>query len=57
MAEEAHEIFQKAGIDPVSYYYLEDVIAGTEVSEAFARSVGYTQCAYFKKRQRFMVDF
>jgi histidinol-phosphatase (PHP family) len=25
--------------------------------EAFARSVGYTQCAYFKKRQRFMVDF
>ena len=25
--------------------------------EAFAKSVGYTQCAYFKKRQRFMVDF
>lgn len=25
--------------------------------EAFAKEVGYTQCAYFKKRQRFMVDF
>jgi len=25
--------------------------------EAFAKDVGYTQCAYFKKRQRFMVDF
>lgn len=25
--------------------------------EDFARSVGYTQCAYFKKRQRFMVNF
>ena len=28
----------------------------TEI-EAFAKEVGYTQCAYFKKRQRFMVDF
>ena len=25
--------------------------------EDFARSVGYTQCAYFKNRKRFMVDF
>lgn len=25
--------------------------------EAFAKEVGYTQCAYFKKRQRYMVDF
>jgi len=25
--------------------------------ETFAKAVGYTQCAYFKKRQRFMVDF
>ncbi len=25
--------------------------------ESFAREVGYTQCAYFKKRQRYMVDF
>ncbi len=25
--------------------------------EAFAKEVGYTQCAYFKKRRRFMVDF
>ncbi|PHR58463.1 MAG: histidinol phosphate phosphatase [Arcobacter sp.] len=25
--------------------------------EAFAKEVGYTQCAYFKKRQRFMVNF
>jgi len=28
-----------------------------EEIEAFAKEVGYTQCAYFKKRQRFMVDF
>jgi histidinol-phosphatase (PHP family) len=25
--------------------------------EAFARSVGYTQCAYFKNRKRYLVDF
>lgn len=25
--------------------------------EAFARSVGYTQCAYFKNRKRYMVNF
>ena len=25
--------------------------------EAFAKEVGYTQCAYFKKRKRHMVDF
>ena len=25
--------------------------------EAFAKEVGYTQCAYFKKHKRFMVDF
>jgi len=25
--------------------------------EAFAKEVGYTQCAYFKKRKRFMVNF
>jgi len=25
--------------------------------ENFAREVGYTQCAYFRKRERFMVDF
>jgi len=25
--------------------------------EALAKEVGYTQCAYFRKRQRFMVDF
>jgi histidinol-phosphatase (PHP family) len=25
--------------------------------EAYAKEVGYTQCAYFKKRQRYMVDF
>ncbi len=28
-----------------------------EEIEAFARSVGYTQCAYFKDRKRFMTDF
>lgn len=28
-----------------------------EEIEEFARSVGYTQCAYFKNRKRFMVDF
>jgi len=36
MAEEAHKTFQKAGIDPVAYYYFEDAISGTEVSNAFA---------------------
>jgi len=39
MAEEAHKTFQKAGIDPVAYYYLEDAISGTEVSKAFARDL------------------
>ena len=28
-----------------------------EEIETFAKSVGYTQCAYFKNRERFMVDF
>lgn len=28
-----------------------------EEIEAFARSVGYTQCAYFKNKERFMIDF
>ena len=28
-----------------------------EEIEAFAKSVGYTQCAYFKDRKRFMVNF
>ncbi len=28
-----------------------------EEIENFAREVGYTQCAYFRKRERFMVDF
>ncbi len=28
-----------------------------EEIEAFAKDIGYTQCAYFKKRKRHMVDF
>jgi len=39
MAEEAHEIFREAGIDAVAYYFMEDVLSGTEVREAFAEEM------------------
>ncbi len=35
----------------------EQVALYRQEIEKFAKEVGYTQCAYFKKRKRFMVDF
>ncbi len=35
----------------------EQVALYRQEIEEFAKEVGYTQCAYFKKRKRFMVDF
>ncbi len=38
LAEEAHEIFAKAGLDPVAYYFYDDVYSGKESRAAFAAS-------------------
>ena len=38
MAEEAHDALTKAGLDPVAYYFYDDVYAGTEARRAFAES-------------------
>ena len=38
MAKEAHEVLTKAGLDPVAYYFYDDVYAGTEARRAFAES-------------------
>ncbi len=36
ISEEAHTTFKSLGIDPVKYYYIDDVLAGDEVSDAIA---------------------
>lgn len=36
LAEKAHNYFYKLGIDPIAYYYLDDVLAGPEVTKAIA---------------------
>jgi len=36
LGEEVHEVFRNAGIDVVAYYFMDDVISGIEVKEAFA---------------------
>lgn len=38
MAEEVHPVLTKAGLDPVAYYFYDDVYAGTESRIAFAQS-------------------
>ncbi len=38
LAEEAHPVLAKAGIDAVGYYFYDDVYSGPEVRAAFARS-------------------
>ncbi len=38
MAEQAHTVLAKAGLDPVAYYFYDDVYSGKEVREAFADS-------------------
>ena len=38
LAEEAHPVFTKAGLDPVAYYFYDDVYSGKEVRQAFAKS-------------------
>jgi hypothetical protein len=38
MAEEAHAELANAGLDPVAYYFYDDVYAGTEARRAFAES-------------------
>jgi hypothetical protein len=38
MAEEAHQVLTEAGLDPVAYYFYDDVYAGTEARKAFAES-------------------
>lgn len=46
MAEEAHTVLAKAGLDAVAYYFYDDVYSGTEARAAFAaswqrRGIGY----------------
>jgi hypothetical protein len=38
LAEQAHKVFTKSGLDPVAYYFYDDVYSGKEVREAFAES-------------------
>ena len=38
MAEEVHAEFTSAGLDPVAYYFYDDVYAGKEATRAFAES-------------------
>jgi hypothetical protein len=38
LAEEAHGIFAEAGLDPVAYYFYDDVYSGKESRAAFAAS-------------------
>ncbi|MBR9997375.1 MAG: hypothetical protein KFF73_00320 [Cyclobacteriaceae bacterium] len=35
-AGEAHEYFKKIGVDPVAYFYLEDLFAGIDASRVYA---------------------
>jgi len=39
LANTAHETFREVGIDPVKYYYLDDVMAGSDVSRAIAQEM------------------
>jgi hypothetical protein len=36
IAEEAHATFKQVGIDPVKYYYMDDVLAGDDVTAAIS---------------------
>ena len=38
MAEQAHPVLTAAGMDPVAYYFYDDVYSGNEVRAAFAQS-------------------
>jgi len=38
LAEQAHKALAKAGVDPVAYYFYDDVYSGGEVRAAFAAS-------------------
>ncbi len=38
-ATEAHSVLKDAGVDPVKYYYMDDVLAGNEVSQAIAEEM------------------
>lgn len=38
MVEQAHPVFVKTGLDPVAYYFYDDVYSGKEVRAAFAES-------------------
>ncbi len=39
LAEEAHDMFRSSGIDAVAYYFMNDVISGTEASREFAEEM------------------
>lgn len=39
LARTVHKDLKEAGVDPVAYYYLDDVLAGPDASNAFARDL------------------
>lgn len=55
-ANEAHEYFKKIGIDPVAYYYVDDVFAGRDATKEYAEHLKKREVKYIIVLSRVLIQ-